>query len=194
MSKSNPLALVDMDGTLVNYDGAIEYGLEKIRDPNRENPPTTRHGDLPAFMENRIKLIRGQPGWWSNLEPLAVGKEIVNTLVKLEFDLHVLTQGPRSHPPAWAEKVEWCDKHYPNIDITVTRKKANFYGVVLVDDWPKFALSWLEHRPRGFVVMPAQPWNTEFANNANERVLRYEIGMQKELETRLLKRLSVWNT
>ena len=53
----------------------------------------------------------------------------------------------------------------------MTQDKSFTYGRVLVDDWPDYVTSWLEHRPRGLVVMPAHPWNVDF-NHPN--VIRYD--------------------
>jgi 5'-nucleotidase len=42
---------------------------------------------------------------------------------------------------------------------------------VLVDDWPEYIHRWLTWRPRGLVIVPAQPWNVGFSH---PKALRYD--------------------
>jgi hypothetical protein len=90
---------------------------------------------------------------------------------ELGYYLSILTQGPKANPVAWSHKVKWCFKHVPNIDITITRNKGLVYGKVLMDDYPEYIQQWLEHRPRGLVIMPAQKWNVDFTH---PNVIRYD--------------------
>jgi hypothetical protein len=59
----------------------------------------------------------------------------------------------------------------PDVDITITRDKGLVYGLVLVDDWPKYILRWLKWRPRGLVIMPASTSNEKFKH---PQVIRYD--------------------
>jgi len=80
------------------------------------------------------------------------------------FCCKILTKGPRSKPLAWSEKVQCIQEHFGEdvpIDI-VGKDKAGTYGRILVDDYPKYMLGWLDHRPRGLGIMPAQPCNQGF--------------------------------
>ncbi len=87
----------------------------------------------------------------------------------------MLTKGPRTNAPAWSEKLEWVQKHLPDVaGVHVGSDKSLVYGRVLVDDFPDYFESWLNVRPRGLVVCVAQPWNARFANNADPRVFRYD--------------------
>jgi 5'-nucleotidase len=42
---------------------------------------------------------------------------------------------------------------------------------VLVDDWPPYVERWLQWRPRGLVILPAQRWNEGFSH---PNALRYD--------------------
>ena len=85
----------------------------------------------------------------------------------------MLTKGPVSKPPAWAEKVQWFDRHLKGLaeGITTTHDKGLIYGKVLVDDWPAYIGRWLEWRPRGLAILPAHPHNEGFAH---PNAIRYD--------------------
>jgi len=159
-----------MDGTLADFDGAMRRDMEALHSPH-EPPLNHDHRDesIP-YLEARRTLIKRQPGWWLKLARLEVGFKVLNELNSLQFETHVLTKGPWNTTNAWTEKVEWCRREIPKVPVTVTDNKALVYGRVLVDDWPSYVLAWLAVRPRGLVVMPAQPWNVD---TSHPRILRY---------------------
>jgi 5'-nucleotidase len=161
--KPNELvALIDMDGTLCDYDGAMRRDMAKIAAPG-DAPVWYDHA--PAYMIERKKLIQDQPGWWRNLSALPLGFELMRVLRELEFRLVVLTKGPaRRNSGAWSEKVEWCREYLGDVPVVISADKGLVYGRVLVDDWPDYVTRWLEWRPRGLVLMPAQPWNEGYAH------------------------------
>jgi 5'-nucleotidase len=124
------VALVDMDGTLCDFRGALDRDVARVLNGRGEDV------NVPACVVQEIEyLIRGQAGWYRNLKP---SKESKN---------------------AWSEKVAWIAEHLPEADVTVTQDKSLVYGRVLIDDYPNHFLKWMEHRPRGIVVMPSQVWN-----------------------------------
>lgn len=157
MTKIGLVALVDMDGTLCDYHGAITRDLAGLRSPG--DPPPDE--DSP-WQRAREAVLRRQPGWWRNLPRLQLGFDVLAELQALQFEVHVLTKGPVSTPGAWTEKLEWCQHHLPGVPVTITMDKGLVYGKVLVDDYPPYVQRWLTWRPRGLVIMPAQPWNAEF--------------------------------
>lgn len=158
-----PVALIDMDGTLCDYDGAIARMAATLRSP--EEPQCQYERDCePAYISNRIELIKSLPGFWRDLEVLPNSLALAKWLESSGFEIHILTQGPRRHPRAWQEKVEWINTHLPDRDITITRNKSLTYGRILVDDYPPYMEGWLQHRPRGLGLMPEQPWNQDFSH------------------------------
>lgn len=172
---SDCIALVDMDGTLVDYDGVMRQELARLRSPGEPEFEPTPGGEYPDWLEARRRVIALQPGWWRALPRLDIGFDILGTLMELDFSVHVLTKGPSRKPAAWSEKVEWCRTHLsPEVEVTVTENKSLTYGRVLVDDWPPYFMGWLEHRPRGVVVVPAQPWNVGVEKLAPGRIYRYD--------------------
>lgn len=168
-----PIALVDMDGTLCDYDGAMTLMMKEIAAPS---DVLRWHDEAPTYMIERKRLIQSLPGFWRNLPPLLLGMNVLNVLRELEFKINVLTKGPSNRSVnAWSEKVEWCRKHIPGIPVTITEDKGLVYGKVLVDDWPSYIEAWLAWRPRGQVIMPDQEWNRDFEHPQVLRVTRQNI-------------------
>lgn len=174
------IALVDMDGTLADFVGGLNHGLEKLRSPGE--PPIVASGNDdgdPDWLRARKRLIKSQPGFWRGLHPLEPGFEILWLLQRLNFEIHILTKGPANNPIAWSEKLEWVRAHLSDTPITITSDKGLVYGKVLVDDYPPYVEAWLAHRPRGRVIMPWQPWNQDYEH---PQVLRYSRGMRTTVE------------
>lgn len=172
-----PVALIDLDNTLADYAAAMDRDMKKIMSP--DEAIVGWHGDdVPAYITERKKLIQDQPGWWQNLAVLGLGMTLVAELGELGYRCMVLTKGPaKRNPGAWTEKVLWCREHVPMIPVTVTADKSLVYGTLLVDDFPEYIEAWLTNRPRGVVLMPAQPWNVDYRH---ERVLRVTFDNFKE--------------
>lgn len=160
-----PLALVDLDGTLADFQGAMRRDLEALRSPSE--PPTVDFDDekQAAHIKARWHMIKHQPDWWFNLEFLPSGAWLVQALKMIGYKIHLLSRAPRRNPGAWEQKVRWGMRHVPDAEMTLTPTKGNFYGRVLVDDWPSYIEPWLEHRPRGLVIMPDQPWNQDLKHD-----------------------------
>lgn len=187
-----PIALVDMDGTLADYSGAMTRDLTILASPcciwGLESPPVDP-GDLDKIphMKARMDLIKNQPDWWFNLARLEGGFKIVDMLKREGYKIHVLTKGPKRNVSAWTEKVRWVQKHLPNTNITITHDKGLVYGRVLVDDWPSYIEAWLKFRPRGLVIMPDQPWNKDFSH---PQVIRFDGNNYLEVYSKLVEHRS----
>lgn len=159
------IALVDMDGTLCDWNGALERDYRELMGETK----------IPPDAEDRIKhLLRRQSGWYRKLLPLSLGLHIVEVLKAIGFRIMILTKAGKHTPNAWTEKVEWISALLPDADMTVTQDKGLVYGRVLVDDHPDHILRWLGWRPRGLVVMPAQEWNKGFLRGDESRIVRVQ--------------------
>lgn len=183
------IALIDLDGTVANYDKSMSERQRAIQAPG-ETPYTGRFAGLiePPHMEARRKMIQLLPGFWRDLEPIPMGFEVIEEMKTLGFQLAVLTKGPRKTPNAWGEKVEWVCKHLPDALINVSEDKSMVYGRVLFDDFPPYFEKWLEVRPRGLVICLAHPWNEEFKKGGlreHPNVFRYDGKNRDELRVRL---------
>jgi 5'-nucleotidase len=178
-TKRKPQALIDADGTFLDFDGAMQRDLLKLMSPGEV--PLLKAEDEHKYphIKARRDLIKAQPNWWANLEPRPEGMHIVELLRQVGFRLGILTRGPRHNYSAWEQKVRSFNTHIPDARVTITSdEKSLVYGRVLVDDWPIYIRPWLKARPRGLVVMPAQYWNEDFKHN---RVFRYE-GFHQDAE------------
>lgn len=166
-----PRALIDLDGTLANYDKAMRAALESLRSPHEPEITSDDVHDERPWLENRKKLIRRVPNFWRDLERIPRGFGVVDALRELRFELMVLSKGPSSAANAWTEKLLWCQEHLPDAKVTVTgADKARVSGDVLFDDWPPYFLGWLAAHPRGLVIMLDHPHNEGFEH---PNVFRY---------------------
>jgi len=194
MDVTDKVALIDLDGTVADYDSALITAMRSIQTPD-EVPYGDRYTNSGnrteiAYVEARRKMIQRQPGFWKNLAPLPIGFHVVEELRQLGFMLHVLTKGPTTTPTAWSEKVEWCREHLPDAVVTVTGDKSLVYGRVLVDDFPPYFEKWLAVRPRGLIVCVAHPWNEGYAKGGKQEhpnILRYDGKNRSELKARLIQ-------
>lgn len=180
-------ALLDLDGSLADYDTVMRSRMEALRSPN-EPPYTDRQSDEPPYIDARRKLIQAQPGFWRGLPRIERGFQVVDMMRSIGFGLHVLTKGPRSTSLAWSEKLDWCIDNIPDAMVTVTADKSAVYGRVLLDDFPTYFTSWLRVRSRGLVICVDQPWNAEYAVGGrleHPNVLRLDGKNTEAIHTRL---------
>ena len=162
------LALFDLDGTLADYDGALDRDMKTLLPPEYADRWRTLQEE--PFMKNLIRLVRSQPGWWTRLKKLDDGFQLLTLVQQLGFVTNILTKGPYNHPNSWSEKVVWCRENVPDSEIIISENKSLVYGKLLVDDWPPYVEGWLQFRPRGLVIMPDRPWNQGFVH---PQVIRY---------------------
>jgi 5'-nucleotidase len=159
-----PTALIDLDGTLADFHGAMTRDLRRMRaqeevfdfNPDAEN----EHSHLKA----RYDAIKSQPDWWFNLEPIEQGFRVLEMLKQLDFKLHVCTRASMNLPQCWAEKVRWVKKYLPGTKMTITQDKSLVQGAVLMDDWVGYVKPWLKQQSQGLVIMPDRSWNQDFAH------------------------------
>jgi 5'-nucleotidase len=180
---SDNIGLFDLDGSLANYDKAVLEGLAALKSPDESPVEDVRGAYQIPHLKARIELISRQPNWWLNLEQIEMGFQVLHRAKEIGFQIHVLTQGPKTKPLAWKEKVEWCQKHLgSDIDIHITRNKGMVYGKFLYDDYPEYMLKWLEHRPRGLGIMPVNKGNKDFRH---PQVVRWDGTNRDEVTERL---------
>ncbi len=175
------IALFDLDGTLADWDGHMRDHLTRLLSPG-ETLPEQIHDEKLPWLKARMDVIKRQTGWWKNLPVFQLGWNVLNMARSIGFDISILTKGPYNTTSAWTEKVEWCRERLPHVKVTITEDKSMVYGRVLVDDWPEYVEPWLRVRPRGIVIMPAQPWNRKFRH---ERAVRYDGTNGPEVELAL---------
>jgi 5'-nucleotidase len=171
MNDINNVALVDMDGTLCDFHGQLQRDLDKVLGEDRQK--------ISAKTLQEVEwLIRRDGGWYRNLKPLPLGFQIVDLLRSIGFRIMIMTKSSKESKNAWSEKAAWISEHLPDVDMMVTMDKGLVYGKVLVDDYPSHFLRWMEHRPRGKVVMPVQSWNKDVGSRPN----LYAVSEKADLE------------
>jgi 5'-nucleotidase len=164
-SDNDNLALIDLDGTVADYESAIDRELHSMQSPYEPAYAFKFSNETePTWLKARIRLIRQRPGFWRELHPLKLGMDVVQLMRDEGYALNVLSKGPVSSTNAWTEKFEWSRQYIPDAQVTLTEEKGLVYGRVLFDDWPVYIKSWLEHRPRGLVLMTAHRWNADFTH------------------------------
>jgi 5'(3')-deoxyribonucleotidase len=187
------IALIDLDGTLADYDAAMILQMALLKGPGEtEMPhrPGVSDDSVPAYLTARRKIIQRTVGFWRNLKRIPLGFEVVEVMRACGYQLHVLSKGPTSSPNAWTEKLEWCKEHLPDAAVTISGDKSLVYGRVLFDDYPPYFEGWLAKRPRGLVICLGHPWNEDFRRGGSKEhpnVLRYDgsKGAHIELAIRL---------
>lgn len=157
--KLTNVALIDLDGTVADYDAAMHRELLLLAAPGEVVDPKTFHEGAPPHLHARQRLIRNQPGFWRELPRIERGFEVVDVLREIGYQLTVLTKGPKTALSAWTEKAQWAQQHLPDANIAIVQDKAPYYGKILFDDFPPYFLSWLEVRPRGLVIALEHPHN-----------------------------------
>ena len=178
ISERDNLALIDLDGTVADYNLEMRTRLAILKGPD-EPDFVDRHDNLPSYILARRDLIKRQPGFWKNLPRLELGFEVVGFLKDAGFRLTTLTKCPQEIPEAWKEKIEWSLINLPDAQYTlVSEDKSIVYGKILVDDYPPYFNAWLKVRPRGLVIAVAQPCNIGI-NQPN--VIRYDGNNKAEL-------------
>ncbi len=159
------IGLFDMDGSLVDYAGQLRKDLLALQSPSEGPLSDIWAAEKLAHISARMRLIKSLPGWWRNLPTIESGMQIFNLARSLGFTNHILTKGPKYHANAWQEKVEWCRANVGiQTPVHITEDKSLVYGKFLYDDFPDYCTDWLEHRPRGLVIMPVTDWNKDFSH------------------------------
>src|SRR5262245_60445979 len=115
---TQPMALIDLDGTVADYDRAMREALSKLQSPG-EPPLEESLRDAPEWLEERQRLIKQSPGFWRNLPRVQRGFEVVAALRELRFRLMVLSKGPSRTSSAWTEKLLWSQEHLPDAGVAI---------------------------------------------------------------------------
>lgn len=182
---SEPIALIDMDSSLVDYEGRLREHLQGLMSPMEADwfaqNESRLLSDPPPWLKARERLVKHQPGFWYGLPVIPFGMELYRLLGELGYARMILTKGPYKNPTAWAEKTRWCEENVPEAGITITHDKGLVYGKILYDDWPEYILRWLAWRPRGKVLMLDAPYNRGFQHPNVLRCYHAPMHTQKEL-------------
>jgi 5'-nucleotidase len=179
------IALFDMDGTLVDFDGAMRRAMKSLASEDeiaRDVYYPPERANESSHVAARRRMVKRIPGFWRELPQLSIGMRLLQEAMEIGFRITILTKAPRTNHPAWTEKVEWLWKNLPmeekGIEVHLAEDKGLVYGRMLCDDWPPYIERWLTWRPRGLVLMPDQPWNQGFHHTQVVRVTGHPGSIQ----------------
>jgi 5'(3')-deoxyribonucleotidase len=168
--ESEKVALIDLDGTLADYYRAMTEELLRKLSPGEDLPDNLYDDNAPIWLKGRMQLVKNRPGFWRSLPKIRTGFVVFGLLGALGYRRMILTKGPRRTTAAWTEKLDWCNEHVPDADVTITMDKGLVYGKVLFDDYPPYIKRWLQWRPRGKVLMLDAKHNQGFEHSQVFRV------------------------
>ncbi len=151
------IMLFDMDNSIVDHNGKLTKDLYELKSPYEPDYPV--YNDLPKYVKNRVSLIRSKSEWWSNLPPLYDGIFMMDVASDIGYKCYIISKGPENKPEVWDQKLLWCQKNAPDVDVIITTDKSVIRGDILYDDWPEHMDAWLANNPDGLGIMPAQPYN-----------------------------------
>ena len=179
------IALIDMDGTLVDFFGVLEEDLRAMCAPTEEFVMPL-FDDKVAWLENRVKTIVNQTGWWTRVRKNKLGWDIFEVVQELGFRIEVLTKGPDDSPNAWTEKWQWCkDNIKCKHGVTVTEDKSLVFGDVLIDDYHVYVAKWLDRHEDGVAIMPDNCYHKPLVGYPN--VVFYDGTNLNEVREKLIE-------
>lgn len=75
-------------------------------------------------------------GFFYNLKPMEGSLSGVRALIRLGYDVHILTQPVAESAHSYSEKAAWIARHFPELvgKVHMTQNKGLFIGHYLVDD------------------------------------------------------------
>lgn len=106
------LIYVDMDDTIADFKGTEVF----------------KDGFDVSFMF--------EPGFFRNLKPIAGAQVAIRQLIRLGYDVQILSQPVAESSHSYSEKIEWIGMYFPELisKINLTQDKGLFRGDYLIDD------------------------------------------------------------
>jgi len=183
-TKPKPVALIDMDGTLADFHGALHRDMKSLQGPGESELEDLSLIETTPYLYKRAAFIKRSPNWWYNLSPIPSGMQMLGILHDLDYKMVILTRGPKNNPGAWEQKMRWVEDYviskFPHVKCVVTSgDKSQVMGAVLVDDWPDYVSPWLKTNPNGIGMLPSRYWNSDFVHAS---VCRYEDNQTQAYE------------
>lgn len=79
-----------------------------------------------------------EPGFFMSLKPIEGSQAAVRHLMRLGYDVQILSQPVAESAHSYSEKVQWIGVHFPDLiyKVHLTQNKGLFKGDYLIDDNP----------------------------------------------------------
>lgn len=126
-----------------------------------------------------------EPGFFANLEPVPGALVAVRKLIRLGYDVQILTQPVAESPHCYAEKVQWIGKWFPELisKINMVQDKGNLSApnTYLVDDnEPKWKAKF-ESRGGKFVHFPYSRISDDINRFAWKRIIEFFENQEEDV-------------
>jgi 5'(3')-deoxyribonucleotidase len=110
------IVYIDMDDTIADFG----------------NDPVF-NGEQPT--EQSVSVMY-EPGFFFGLKLIPGALSGVRALIRLGYDVHILTQPVAESAHSYSEKAQWIAIHFPELvsKIHMTQDKGRFLGDFLIDD------------------------------------------------------------
>lgn len=141
-----PIVLVDVDGVLADFDGAVVNQLKELGMETPDPALRDHHNILSAYPENYRDVIQDiihSHDFFNNIEPYDDALIGWERLLSLDYNPMICTSPIPNHQRSIEAKREWIrDRLVPHFGANVlnlaqiTLDKHLVYGDILIDDRP----------------------------------------------------------
>lgn len=138
---SKPIILVDMDGTIADFEEGRERLLKRLYPEMNvipaENITRFYGAEEYIYPEDQKKAyeVTLQPGFFFNLPVIVGARAALFDMYEAGYDVQICTSPMRAAPDCELEKRAWAQKHFSWISkVHVTKDKHLVYGDILIDD------------------------------------------------------------
>lgn len=109
----NPTIMIDMDDTIADFGNAKVFGDKPVDD-----------------------TLMYEPGFFRNLELIPGALVAVRALIKMGYNVQILTQPVAISAHSYSEKVEWLGMHFPELlqSVNMVQDKGVVVANYLIDD------------------------------------------------------------
>ena len=159
------MILLDCDGVLADFVGAIRRELRRERLPIEEDQ--IKHLDLSQSLSKEqmrvVRLIEKDPSFCYSIKPYPYARELIAALAGVDY---AILTAPWT-PPNWCdERLSWLEDK-----LGVPRDRVIFAagpikklvrGNLLVEDSPANIESWQRNNTTGRTVLVRRPWNQPY--------------------------------
>ena len=137
--------LVDMDGVLADFEGYLIQRWEQLYpDSYKIRPEERKHfyisRQLPKEWRPKLYQIMYAREFFASLPPIPGGKEALNEMRALGWQVHICSSPLIENRTGASEKFAWVEEHLGRDwvgDLILTSDKTLVRGDVLIDDRPE---------------------------------------------------------